>query len=142
MHTTIPVLFTTRIVRGYEPVGRYVPSGAIVRERLFVWEEYQDDATPMSVHDSAEKQAFLSHIEVYHLQSGTWEQQLARERLPLGAIGYACAAVEDDLYFFGGYYCHRECKHNNLYNLNTTTFCWKILAPTTSKGVGPMTRRY
>ena len=102
MHTTIPVLFTTRIVRGYEPAGRYVPSSTNVRERLFVWAEYQDDATPMSVHDSAEKQAFLSHIEVYHLQSGTWEQQLARERLPLGAIGYACAAVEDDLYFFGG----------------------------------------
>ena len=143
MHTTIPVLFTTRTVCRYEPAGCYVHSSAVVRERLFVWAGYQDDAMPMSVHDSAEKQAFLSHIEVFHLQSSTWEQQLTRERPPLGAIGYACAAVEDEyLYFLGGWFCHRECKHNSLNNLNTATFHWKMLAPTTSKGVGPITRRY
>ena len=140
-HATILVLFTARTDRGYEPAGRYVHSSAVVGERLFVWAGYQDDA-PMAVHDSAEKRAFLSRIEVFHLQSGTWEQQLTRERPPLGAIGYACAAVEDDLYFFGGWCGHGECKHNSLYNLSTATFRWKMLTPTTSRGTGPMRKSH
>ena len=43
------------------------------------------------VHDSSEKRAFVSSVDVFHLKSGDWVQQLTSGTSPLGvgAAGYA-----------------------------------------------------
>ena len=61
------------------------------------------------VHDSAEKRAFLSSVEVFNVNTGCWEQRTTRGTPPLGVRGYSCVAVRNDLYYFGG-----ECGHSGL----------------------------
>ena len=103
-----------------------------------MWAGDQDNA-PI-VHDSAEKRAFLSCLDVFHLQRGSWEQQATGGTPPLGVIGYACVAVENDLQYFGGWCGHDDydCYHNSVYKLSTSSLQWRELAPTTTEGGGPM----
>ena len=106
-----------------------------------MWAGYQADKAP-HVHDSAEKQAFLSRLDVFHLQRGCWEQQTTSGTPPLGVRGYACVAVDSDLHYFGGYCGHGDCYHNSVHKLSTSSLQWRMLAPTTTEGRGPMKKYY
>ena len=91
------------------------------------------------VHDSAEKRAFLSSVEVFNVITGCWEQRTTRGTPPLGVLGYSCVAVRNDLYYFGGECGHGGyCYHNSVHALSTSTLQWKMLAPTTSADWAPM----
>ena len=47
------------------------------------------------VHDSAEKQAFLSSVEVFNVNTGCWEQRTTRGTPPLGVAGlFLCSCQE------------------------------------------------
>jgi len=95
-----------------------------------------------SVHDNSQKRAFLSRVEVFHLQSGSWEQQTTSGTPPLGVAGYACVAVDSDLHYFGGWCGHGDCYHNSVHKLSTSSLQWRVLAPTTTGGRGPMRKSH
>ena len=83
------------------------------------------------VHDSEEKRAMCSVMEVCHLPSGRWEQKPTTGTPPLGVSGYAAAAIGNEIFYYGGYCGHPGCKHNSLFSFNVDTFNWKELSPTT-----------
>ena len=84
-----------------------------------------------AVHDSEEKRAMCSVMEVCHLASGRWEQKPTTGTPPLGVIGYAAAAIGNEIFYYGGYCGHSGCMHNSLFSFNVDTFNWKELSPTT-----------
>ena len=93
------------------------------------------------VHDSEEKKAATSVMEVCHLASGRWEQKPTTGTPPLGVYGYAAAVIGREIFFFGGHCGHGDCYHNNLFSFNVDTFNWKELSPT-SPHHGPMMKSY
>ena len=94
------------------------------------------------VHDSPEKRAFASLVDVFHLESGDWVQQLTSGTPPLGVYGYACAAVGDEVHYFGGDCGHRYCYHNSVHKLSTSSLQWVMLSPTISESDAPMKKAY
>ena len=82
------------------------------------------------VHDSKEKRAFTSTVQVLSLSSGRWSSHPATSTPPLGVYGYTCRAVADKLYYFGGWCNHDRCFHNSINQLDTTILKWTELAPT------------
>ena len=107
---------------------------------MFLWAGVRD-GTPR-VHDSDEKRAFLSRVEEFHLQKGSWEQQVTSGTPPLGVCGYACVAVDSNLHYFGGWCGHDDCYHNSVHKLSSSSLQWKVLAPTTRVRRGPMKKSY
>ena len=93
------------------------------------------------VHDSEEKKASTSVMEVCDLASGRWEQKPTTGTPPLGVYDYAAAVIGREIFFFGGYCGHGGCYHNSLFSFNVDTFNWKELSPT-SPHHGPMMKSY
>ena len=93
------------------------------------------------VHDSEEKKASSSVMEVCHLASGRWEQKPTTGTPPLGVYGYAAAVIGREIFFFGGDCGHPGCYYNSLFSFNVDTFNWKELSPTNPHH-GPMMKRY
>ena len=93
------------------------------------------------VHDSEEKKASSSVMEVCHLASGTWEQKPTTGTPPLHVYSYAAAVIGREIFFFGGDCGHGDCYHNSLFSFNVDTFNWKELSPT-SPHHGPMMKGY
>ena len=121
-----------------EPTPRYYHSTAVVGDEVYLWAGEQRDMP--EVHNSAEKQAFLSSVEVFSLNTGCWEQRATHGTPPLGISSYSCVAVGNDLHYFGGKCSHRGCYHNSVHTLNTSTLQWRMLAPTTSGDGAPMSK--
>ena len=94
------------------------------------------------VHNSPGKRAFVSSVDVFHLENGDWVQQLTSGTPPLGVYGYACAAVGDELHYFGGDCGHIDCYHNGVHKLSTSSLQWVMLSPTTSEDGAPMKKAY
>ena len=132
----IVLLFFTAAGGWREPAGLRNHSTAVVGEEVYLWAGLQDE-TPR-VHDSAEKRAFLSNVEVFNVNTGCWEQRTTRGIPPLGVWGYSCVAVRNDLYYFGGECGHGSCYHNSIHTLSTSTLQWRMLASTTSEDEVPM----
>ena len=95
---------------------------------LYLWAGEQQDLP--RVHDSDRKRELTSNIELYYVPSGQWSIKPTSGKPPLGVMGYSCSAVNDKIYYFGGYCGHDNCYHNNLNELDTVTAKWKELQPT------------
>ena len=93
------------------------------------------------VHNSEKKSAMCSVMEVCHFASGRWEQKPTTGTPPLGVIGYAAAAIGNEIFYYGGDCNHADCFHNSLHSFNVDTFNWKELSPTTPHH-GPMMKRF
>ena len=122
----------------YQPVERSEHSTVRVGDYLYMWGGSQPDL--LWVHDSDNKKAASSVIEVCHLASGRWEQKPTTGTPPLGVYGYAAAVNGREIFFFGGHCGHGDCYHNSLFSFNVDTFNWKELSPTSSHH-GPMMKR-
>ena len=96
----IVLLLLTAAGEWREPAGRHDHSTAVVGEEVYLWAGEQDGMP--RVHDSAEKRAFLSSVEVFNVNTGCWEQRTTHGTPPLGVRSYSCVAVRNDLYYFGG----------------------------------------
>ena len=92
------------------------------------------------VHNIEMKQKMTSVIEIFHLSTGMWEQQLTNGKPPLGVIDYASTVFGNSIYYFGGYCNHSGCFHNSLNTLTTDSLIWNELY-TTSQNIGPMMKR-
>uniref|UniRef100_A0A1X7TKJ2 Death domain-containing protein n=2 Tax=Amphimedon queenslandica TaxID=400682 RepID=A0A1X7TKJ2_AMPQE len=93
------------------------------------------------VHNSEKKKSVCSVVEVCHVPTGVWVQKPTTGDPPLGVYGYAAAVIRNEIFFFGGFCGHHECRHNCLYSFNVDTFNWKELSPTTSHH-GPMMKYF
>ena len=125
---------------GYEPTPRTGHKTVVIGGKLYMWAGWMRGLP--RVHDSPEKRAFVSSVDVFHLESGDWVQQLTSGTPPLGVIGYACAAVGDELHYFGGDCGHSGCYHNGVHKLSTSSLQWVMLSPTTSEDGAPMKKAY
>ena len=123
-----------------EPAGRDDHSTAVVANQLYLWGGDQNGMP--TVHDSAEKRRFFSRVEVFDVNTGCWEQRITNGTPPLGVLGYSCVAVRNELHYFGGYCGHRDCYHNSVHTLSTSTLQWRMLAPSIKKGVAPMQKHH
>ena len=110
-----------------------------VEDYLYMWGGEQPGLP--EVHDSDKKRAMCSVMEVCHLPSGRWEQKPTTGTPPLGVIGYAAAAIGNEIFYYGGYCGHYPCYHNSLFSFNVDTFNWKELSPTTPHH-GPWMKSY
>ena len=118
---------------GYDPAPRYGHKTVVIGGKLYMWAGMVKE---LRVHDSPEKRAFVSSVDVFNLESGDWVQQLTSGTPPLGMCGYACAAVGDELHYFGG---HDDYSfHNGVHKLSTSSLQWVMLSPTTSEDGAPM----
>ena len=93
-------------------------------------------------HDCEEKREFASSAEMFHPETGDWIKKQTSGTPPLGIGGYACAAVDDELHYFGGYCGHTGCYHNSVHKLSTTSLEWAMLYPTTSEDGAPMKKAF
>lgn len=96
------------------------------------------------VHDSPEKRAFLSKMDIFSLGTGSWENRTTSGDPPLGYVGYSCVAADEALYYFGGECGHdSNCFHNSLHRLSPSLE-WTMTASSltseyeTDKNAGPM----
>ena len=124
----------------YKPTPRSGHKTVVIGGKLYMWAGLVK-GLPL-VHDSPEKKAFVSSVDVFHLESGDWIQQLTSGTPPLGVGGYACAAVGDELHYFGGYCGHSGCYHNGVHKLSTSSLQWVTLSPTTSEDRAPIKKAY
>ena len=106
---------------------------------LYMWGGEQPGLP--GVHVSENKKSMFSVIEVCHLASGRWEQKPTTGTPPLGVIGYAAAAIGNEIFYYGGWCGHGDCRHNSLFSLIVDTFNWKELSPTTPHH-GPWMKSY
>ena len=139
---TISVSFTycyLLLFIDYQPVKRQEHSTIKVGDYLYMWGGSQPGLP--EVHDSEEKRAMCSVMEVCHLASGRWEQKPTTGTPPLGVRGYAAAAIGNKIFYYGGSCSHYPCYHNSLFSFNFDTFNWKELSPTTPYH-GPMTKSH
>ena len=125
---------------GYEPTPRSGHKTIVIGGNLYMWAGLMGKLP--EVHDSPEKRAVVSSVDVFNLESGDWVQQLTSGTPPLGVDGYVCAAVGDELHYFGGYCGHKGCYHNGVHKLNTSSLQWVMLSPTTSENEVPMKKAY
>ena len=100
----------------------------MIDNSLYLWAGDSDDLP--DVHNSEEKKKVTSHVEVFDITTGKWNNQTIRGNPPLGVDGYFCATVDNKIYYFGGYCGHDKCFHNSLNELNISTLTWTQLQPT------------
>ena len=92
----------------------------------------KQDGLP-GVHDSEEKKRFTSNIQHFTPSAGQWITRDTTGTPPLGVRAYCCTAINDQLYYFGGYCGHDDCYHNSITQLDTVSLQWRELEPTDEK---------
>ena len=108
--------------------ARFFHSVATVGDSLFLWAG--DQAGLPKVHDSTDKRKFTNTIQHFTTSSGQWFARETTGTPPLGIMGYSCTAINDHLYYFGGYCNHDNCFHNSITQLDTISLQWRELEPT------------
>uniref|UniRef100_A0A1X7T0D1 Uncharacterized protein n=1 Tax=Amphimedon queenslandica TaxID=400682 RepID=A0A1X7T0D1_AMPQE len=99
-----------------------------VGDSLYVWAGHQDGLP--EVHDSEEKRRITSNIQHFTPSTGQWITRGTTGIPPLGVRAYSCTAINDQLYYFGGYCGHDDCRHNSITQLDTVSLQWRELEPT------------
>ncbi|XP_019857921.1 PREDICTED: kelch domain-containing protein 3-like [Amphimedon queenslandica] len=128
--------------KDYQPAKRWEHSTVQVGDYLYMWGGNRDQPADLPyVHNNERKKSMCSVMEVCHLSTGKWEQKPTTGNPPLGVVGYAAAAIGNEIFYFGGWCHHEDCHHNSLYSFNVDTFNWKELSPTTSHH-GPRMKAY
>ena len=100
----------------------------LVGDSLYVWAGAQ--AGFPKVHDSEEKRNLTSNIQHFTPSTGQWVSRATTGTPPLGVNAYSSTAIDDQLYYFGGWCHHPSCFHNNITQLDTASLQWKELEPT------------
>ncbi|XP_019852176.1 PREDICTED: uncharacterized protein LOC105312801 isoform X2 [Amphimedon queenslandica] len=108
--------------------GRAFHCTVSVGDSLYVWGGAQDGLP--GVHDSVEKRRITSNIRHFTPSTGQWITRGTTGTPPLGVRAYCCTAINDQLYYFGGYCGHGDCYHNSITQLDTVSLQWRELEPT------------
>ena len=81
--------------------GRAFHRAVSVGDSLYLWAGQQNGFP--EEHDSKEKRKFLSSIQHFPLSTGQWISRATTGVPPLGAYSYCCTALDNQLYYFGGW---------------------------------------
>ena len=92
-----------------------------------MWAGSQDDLPRL--HDCEEKREFISNIQHFTPSTGQWVSRATTGTPPLAVIAYSCTAIDDQLYYFGGWCLQPECYHNDIMQLDTVSLQWRELEP-------------
>ena len=118
------------------PVGRHGHSTVLLHGILYMWGGRQN-GLPYGVHDTEYKRMYTSYVDTFTITTGIWSRRPTTGVPPLGVKGYSCTGVYDNICFFGGMCCHWPLEgicngyHNSINILDTGTFQWNELSPTT-----------
>ena len=112
--------------RTTEPAPCCLHQTAVVRNKVYLWGGDQDNLP--EGHENKAKMEFLSKVYSFDLKTGSWICDSTIETPPLGCIGYACVAVDEDIYYFGGECGHDDCCHSTLHRLHVPSKKWLMLA--------------
>ncbi|XP_019854364.1 PREDICTED: uncharacterized protein LOC109583442 isoform X2 [Amphimedon queenslandica] len=99
-----------------------------VNNSMYVWAGNQGRLP--EVHDGEEKRWFTSNVQQFTPSTGQWLTRSTTGTPPLGVCGYCCTAINDVLYYFGGYCGHDFCYHNSITQLDTISLQWRELEST------------
>ena len=91
-------------------------STVVINNLLYCWGGDQEDLP--EVHDNEEKRKITHSIDLFHLPTFTWERRSTTGTPPVGVRGYACAKMDNNIYYYGGKCKRVDCYHNDLYELN------------------------
>ena len=86
----------------------------VVGNNLYMWAGLLKEDDPLE-HNSQRKRKITSFVDIFDLKNGNWRQNPTSGTPPLGIGGYACAAADDELHYFGGYCGHAGCYHNSIH---------------------------
>ena len=103
----------------------------LIGDQLYSWGGHQPDL-PLT-HDSPEKREFTSTVGVFDIHNTSYNTIHTTGTPPNGVMDYSSCSVGRDIYYFGGR-CNRDCYHNNLFSLNTTTNHWTEVITTNNNG--------
>uniref|UniRef100_A0A1X7TVM8 Protein kinase domain-containing protein n=1 Tax=Amphimedon queenslandica TaxID=400682 RepID=A0A1X7TVM8_AMPQE len=120
-----------------KPNERMYHRTASVGDSLYVWAGYQ--AGLPGVHDNTKKRRITSNIQHLSPSTGQWIARDTTGTPPLGVRAYCCIAINDQLYYFGGWCGHDNCYHNSVSQLDTVSLQWRELEPTNA--TRPVMRR-
>ena len=76
----------------------------MIGDSLYLWGGYEDNLP--RVHNSEEKRRVTSHVHIFDITTGKWNNQSTRGNPPLGVVGYLCTTVNNKIYYFGGFCVH------------------------------------
>ena len=99
-----------------------------VGDTLYIWAGGQVGLP--RVHNSEEKRKLTSNIQHFTPSTGQWVSRATTGTPPLGVSGYSCTAIDDRLYYFGGWCGHPNCYHNSITQLDTVSLQWRELEST------------
>ncbi len=68
-------------------------------------------------------------VETLNVRSLKWQQKSTTGNAPKGILRYACTAVNESIYYFGGNCKPAECFHNSICELNTEALHWREIKP-------------
>ena len=110
---------------------------SIVGDSLYVWGGAQPPRPRGRIGGS--------DIQEFPLSFGAWLDKPTTGNPPQGDIGYCCAAIDSDLFFFGGYCGATQQYHNSITKLATSgddPLQWKELPQQTNPARPVMQRAY
>uniref|UniRef100_A0A1X7UN70 Protein kinase domain-containing protein n=1 Tax=Amphimedon queenslandica TaxID=400682 RepID=A0A1X7UN70_AMPQE len=111
-----------------QPSRRTGHRTVLVGDSLYLWAGNQVGLP--EVHDSEKKRRITSNIQHFTPSTGEWITKDTTGTPPLGILGYCCTAINDLLYYFGGYCGHGDCFHNSITQLDSVNLQWRELEPT------------
>ena len=73
---------------------------------------------------------------------GLWSQQNTSGHPPLGVSGYSSTTIKKNIYYFGGWCGHGDCRHNSLSSLNVENLVFTKLYSTNDHGSAPVKKSF
>ena len=109
-------------------------SMATINNKVYNWGGFYSDMP--EVHRSPLKDSLTSKVEVFDLESLSWNSVSTTGVPPAAVMQYSCCSLGSKMYTFGGSCKPSDCYHNDLFALDTLNKEWRqvdcIDSPTTS----------
>ena len=112
---------------------------ATIDNRVYNWGGNNTDTIPY-VHRSPLKDSRTSAVEVFDLESLSWNSVSTTGVPPAAVMQYSCCSLGSKMYTFGGSCKPSDCYHNDLFALDTLNKEWRQVDCTVSKS-SPMKKQ-
>ncbi len=93
------------------------------------------------VHRSPLKDHLTSTVEVFDMESLSWNSVATIGIPPAAVMHYSCCCVGNKMYTFGGSCMPYDCYHNDLFTLDTLNKEWRQVDCIDSLATSPMKKR-
>ena len=110
------------IIVSPELLERTYHSTIIVDGKMYSWGGARPDMP--FVHGIIDKMELISFVEVFDVPSLSWSRVPTAGIPPTAVMGYSCASINNEVFFFGGCCKSLDCYHNDTFVLNTASKEW------------------